>query len=62
MNKYPNEVNRAFSKAEAQMTKNDIMKCSTTLVIKETQIKTIPRFHLTPIRMAIIKNTNKSCF
>jgi hypothetical protein len=58
MKKYTNELNRAFSKAEVQMTKNYIKKCSPTLVIKEMQIKTIPRFHLTPIRMAIIKNTN----
>jgi hypothetical protein len=33
-------------------------KCSISLVIKETKIKTTLRFHLTPIRTAIIKNTN----
>jgi hypothetical protein len=32
-------------------------KCSPSLAIKEMQIKTILRFHLTPVRIAIIKST-----
>jgi hypothetical protein len=35
-------------------------KCSPLLAIKEMQLKTTLRFHLTPVRMAIIKNTNNS--
>jgi hypothetical protein len=37
-------------------------KCSTSLAIKETQIKRIFRFLLTPVRMAIIKGNNNKCW
>jgi hypothetical protein len=41
------------------MTKKYMNKCSISLAIKEMQIKTTLRFHLTFVRMAAIKNTNK---
>jgi hypothetical protein len=55
--KWITELNRTFSKEEIQMAKKLTKKCSPFLPIKEMQIKTILRFYLTPLRMAIIKNT-----
>jgi hypothetical protein len=54
--KCENELNRAFSK-EVHMVKKHMEKCSLSLVRKEMQIKTPLRFHLTPVRIVIIKNT-----
>jgi hypothetical protein len=58
MKKWANELSRAFPKEEAQMAKMHKKKCLPSLSIKEMQIKITLRFHLTPVRMTTIKNTN----
>jgi hypothetical protein len=56
--KWATELNRTFSKEEFQMDKKNMKKCLPPLAIKEMQIKITLRFHITPVRIAIIKNTN----
>jgi hypothetical protein len=55
---WANELNREFSKEEAQMAKKHMKKFSSFLAIKEMQIKTTLRFY--PVRIATIKNTNNN--
>jgi hypothetical protein len=58
--KWDTELNRKFLTEESRMAEEHLKKCSISLVIRGMQIKTTLKFHLTPIRMAKIKNSSNS--